>query len=51
VFGLDLEWRPTFVKGSKENKTALIQLCNAESVLIIQISRMHGKHILSFALR
>ncbi|CAM0135600.1 unnamed protein product [Umbelopsis sp. WA50703] len=41
VFGLDLEWRPTFVKGSKENKTALIQLCNAESVLIIQISRMH----------
>ncbi|KAJ2961354.1 hypothetical protein NQZ79_g3350 [Umbelopsis isabellina] len=42
VFGLDLEWRPTFVKGSKENKTALIQLCNAKTVLIIQISRMHG---------
>lgn len=41
VFGLDLEWRPTFVKGSKENKTALVQLCNAKTVLIIQISRMH----------
>jgi len=40
VFGLDLEWRPTFVKGSKENKTGLIQLCNSKSVLLIQISRM-----------
>ncbi|CAO3678389.1 unnamed protein product [Umbelopsis vinacea] len=40
VFGLDLEWRPTFIKGSKENKTALIQLCNAKSILLIQISRM-----------
>ncbi|KAH8548701.1 ribonuclease H-like domain-containing protein [Umbelopsis sp. PMI_123] len=40
IFGLDLEWRPTFVKGAKENKTALVQLCNSKSVLIIQISRM-----------
>ncbi|KAI8580900.1 hypothetical protein K450DRAFT_235131 [Umbelopsis ramanniana AG] len=40
VFGLDLEWRPTFIKGGKENKTALVQLCNSKSILIIQISRM-----------
>ncbi|KAI9283790.1 ribonuclease H-like domain-containing protein [Umbelopsis sp. AD052] len=40
VFGLDLEWRPTFIKGGKENKTALVQLCNSNSILIIQISRM-----------
>ncbi|CAO3659910.1 unnamed protein product [Umbelopsis ramanniana] len=40
VFGLDLEWRPTFIKGGKENKTALVQLCNSTSILIIQISRM-----------
>ena len=42
VFGLDLEWRPTFIKGGKENKTALVQLCNSTSILIIQISRMGG---------
>jgi hypothetical protein len=44
VFGLDLEWRPTFVKGGKENKTAVVQLCNSTSILIIQISRMGGKN-------
>eukprot|EP00803_Ostreobium_quekettii_P002382 evm.model.scf_93.9 EVM.evm.TU.scf_93.9 scf_93:123215-126921(-) len=27
VVGMDLEWRPSFVKGESPNKTALIQLC------------------------
>ncbi|KAL1928906.1 hypothetical protein VTP01DRAFT_1965 [Rhizomucor pusillus] len=40
IFGLDLEWRPQFRKGEKENKTALIQICNKDTILLLQVSRM-----------
>eukprot|EP01018_Ginkgo_biloba_P010980 Gb_21005 [translate_table: standard] len=36
IFGLDMEWRPSFRKGC-ENKTALLQLCTETSCLIIQL--------------
>ncbi|KAI7871445.1 ribonuclease H-like domain-containing protein [Spinellus fusiger] len=38
-FGLDMEWEPTFNKGARQNKTALIQICSANAILIIQTSK------------
>ena len=32
-----MEWRPNFIRGKGENKTALIQLSSATSCLLIQI--------------
>jgi hypothetical protein len=40
ALGLDLEWRPTFVKGHPENPVALVQLANEDTILLIQISAM-----------
>ncbi|KAI8088709.1 ribonuclease H-like domain-containing protein [Halteromyces radiatus] len=42
VFGLDMEWRPTFRKYAPENKTGLIQICGASTILLIQVSQMNG---------
>ncbi|KZT52968.1 ribonuclease H-like protein [Calocera cornea HHB12733] len=38
--GFDTEWRPVFVKGAAQNRTALIQLADANTVLLIQIKVM-----------
>jgi hypothetical protein len=37
-----MEWKPTFVKGGKENPVALIQIASADFILLIQISAMKG---------
>jgi len=39
-FGFDLEWRPTYVKGQPENRVALVQLANNQTILLIQVSAM-----------
>ncbi|KIM67056.1 hypothetical protein SCLCIDRAFT_1210529 [Scleroderma citrinum Foug A] len=38
--GFDLEWRPNFFKGQAENRVAVVQLASADTVLLLQISRM-----------
>ncbi|KII93373.1 hypothetical protein PLICRDRAFT_78604, partial [Plicaturopsis crispa FD-325 SS-3] len=38
--GFDLEWKPIYVKGHKENPVALVQIANAQTVLLIQVSAM-----------
>ncbi|KAI0932660.1 hypothetical protein AcW1_000281 [Taiwanofungus camphoratus] len=38
--GFDLEWKPSFRKGQKENAVALVQLATEDMVLIIQVSAM-----------
>ncbi|KAI9323245.1 ribonuclease H-like domain-containing protein [Dichotomocladium elegans] len=40
IYGLDIEWQPQFQKGAKENKTALIQICNSKTVLLMQVHRL-----------
>lgn len=45
IFGVDLEWPPTFVKGQSEKKTSLVQICSANNILLLQIGRMQGKYI------
>ena len=40
--GFDLEWKPNYVKGERENRVALLQLANAESILLLQLSAMRG---------
>ncbi|KAG2023837.1 hypothetical protein CC2G_001447 [Coprinopsis cinerea AmutBmut pab1-1] len=40
--GFDLEWKPNYVKGGKENRVALVQLANDEMILLIQVSAMHA---------
>ncbi|KAL9560510.1 hypothetical protein PS6_000112 [Mucor atramentarius] len=42
IFGVDLEWPPTFIKGQSEKKTSLVQICSANNILLLQIGRMHG---------
>ena len=34
VVGLDIEWKPNFVKGQRENRVALIQLATAHLVIL-----------------
>jgi len=38
--GFDTEWKPTYIKGAPTNKTALIQLADANTILLIQIKAM-----------
>lgn len=40
--GFDLEWKPSFRKGQKENAVALVQLATEDMVLIIQVSAMQS---------
>ena len=37
VVGLDIEWKPNFVKGQRENRVALIQLATAHLVILVPI--------------
>jgi hypothetical protein len=43
VFGFDVEWKPSFLKGQPENKVALIQLANNEVIYLLQVSAMQSK--------
>ncbi|KAH9060831.1 ribonuclease H-like domain-containing protein [Lactarius vividus] len=38
--GLDLEWRPTFTSGRRENPIALVQLACDDEILLVQVSAM-----------
>lgn len=38
--GFDLEWKPTLRKGAKENKTALVQVCDQNIILLVHIAKM-----------
>ncbi|GJE87827.1 3'-5' exonuclease domain-containing protein 2 [Phanerochaete sordida] len=40
--GFDMEWRPNFYKGQRENPVALVQLANEDVVLLIQISAIRS---------
>ncbi|KAI8391730.1 ribonuclease H-like domain-containing protein [Radiomyces spectabilis] len=40
AFGFDMEWPPTFVKGEKEKKTSLIQICSSNKIILLQIGRL-----------
>ncbi|KAJ9172316.1 hypothetical protein P3X46_015565 [Hevea brasiliensis] len=37
IVGLDIEWRPTFIRGSSQNPVGILQLCISKSCLIFQI--------------
>ena len=43
VLGFDLEWKPIFHKGGKENRVALVQLASYDTILLLQISAMEGR--------
>jgi hypothetical protein len=47
AIGLDLEWPFTSnrVGGCKEGKVALVQLCDADIILLIQVSKMASAYI------
>ncbi|KAF9229578.1 ribonuclease H-like protein [Gyrodon lividus] len=38
--GFDLEWRPNYHKGQKENPVAVVQLASSDIVVLLQISAM-----------
>ncbi|CED83243.1 Predicted 3'-5' exonuclease [Phaffia rhodozyma] len=39
--GLDIEWKPNFIKGGKENPTALMQLADSKTIVLIQFRSMN----------
>lgn len=41
--GFDLEWKPNLRKGTKENKTALVQVCDQNIILLVHIAKMSCK--------
>lgn len=41
--GFDLEWKPTYVKGARENPVALVQLATSDTIFLLQISAMRGR--------
>jgi hypothetical protein len=41
-YGFDLEWKPTYVKGQPENRVAIVQLANNQTILLIQVSAMRS---------
>ena len=45
--GFDLEWKPAYRKGQRPNLVALVQLANADTILLIHISQMSGTRIVS----
>ncbi len=47
VVGFDLEWKPTYRSGQRENPVALVQLANSHKVLLIHICKMPGTPLLS----
>ncbi|KAJ7655160.1 ribonuclease H-like domain-containing protein [Mycena polygramma] len=38
--GIDIEWKPNFIKGQPENPVALVQLANSETILLLHICHM-----------
>jgi hypothetical protein len=40
--GFDLEWRPNFYKGQRENPVAVVQLASYDTIILLQISAMSG---------
>lgn len=42
-YGLDLEWKPNYVKGRAQNRVALVQIANHEIIFLLQVSAMQGK--------
>lgn len=46
LIGLDLEWRPQYNRGARENPTALVQVAVKNTVLLLQVSAMKGMFFL-----
>ena len=42
-YGLDLEWKPNYIKGRAQNRVALVQIANHEIIFLLQVSAMRGK--------
>ena len=42
ILGFDLEWKPTFKRGGRENPVALVQLANDKTIFLLQITSMQG---------
>lgn len=42
LIGFDLEWRPIFVKGQRENPVSLVQLANEDTILLLQVTAMQS---------
>jgi len=42
-YGFDLEWKPNFTKGRAQNRVALVQIANDQSILLLQVSAMQRK--------
>ncbi|KAF7310627.1 3'-5' exonuclease domain-containing protein [Mycena chlorophos] len=40
ICGIDIEWRPNYVKGQVENPVALLQLSNADTILLLHLHHM-----------
>lgn len=42
IVGLDMEWKPKFIKGEPENPVALVQLASPSAIYLIHLSAMYS---------
>jgi hypothetical protein len=40
ILGFDLEWKPMFRRGQRENPVALVQLASQDTILLLQLTAM-----------
>lgn len=38
--GLDIEWKPTYLKGGGMNPTSVLQICDAQTILVVRASAL-----------
>ena len=48
--GFDLEWRVLWNSGAQERRTALVQLCDKSTILLIQVNYMKRALFVNYAL-
>ncbi|KAH1229581.1 Werner Syndrome-like exonuclease [Glycine max] len=41
VIGLDCEWKPNYIKGSKPNKVSIMQIASEDSAFIFDLIKLH----------
>ncbi|KAK4282732.1 hypothetical protein QN277_014076 [Acacia crassicarpa] len=43
LIGVDCEWKPNYVKGSKPNKVSIMQIASEKTVFIFDLIKLHGE--------
>jgi hypothetical protein len=51
IIGLDIEWKPVFIKGQPPRKASLLQIAASDEILLLQIYGLQPKRIPQLVLK